>query len=71
MLASFPGSPAEHLCRVHAQGFPRSQAPVVSTSAVYKSGLASFPGSLSEHQYGVQANGYIASIPGSPGEHNY
>ena len=70
-LALFPGSPGEHQYGVHAQGLPRSQAPLVSSSAEYKSGLASFQGSLSEHQCGVQAKGYIASIPGSPGEHQY
>ena len=65
----FPGSPGEHQYRVHAQGLPRSQAPLVSTIAENKSGLVSFPGSPSEHQCGVQAKGYIASFPGSPGEH--
>ena len=34
-FASFPDSPSEHKCGVQTQGWPRYQAPLVSTSAEY------------------------------------
>ena len=42
---------------IQSQGYPCSQAPLMSTSMEHKPWASLIPGSTDEHQYGVQALG--------------